>query len=145
MKVDGRCHCGNITFEAEVDPATVAICHCTDCQTLSGTAFGTVVKTMEGGFRLLSGKPNAYVRTAESGNRREHTFCPNCGTPIYAALVVEGPRVVSLRVGAVRQRDQMIPGDQYWGRSAQSWLGALPTTQKRETQPALDPRGGIVR
>jgi hypothetical protein len=27
MKIDGRCHCGNITFEAEVDPATVAICH----------------------------------------------------------------------------------------------------------------------
>jgi hypothetical protein len=55
MKIDGRCHCGNITFEAEVDPATVAVCHCTDCQTLSGTAFRTVVKTKEAGFKLLSG------------------------------------------------------------------------------------------
>jgi hypothetical protein len=39
MKIDGRCRCGNITFEAEVDPATVVICHCTDCQTPSGSAF----------------------------------------------------------------------------------------------------------
>ncbi|MEM7636825.1 MAG: GFA family protein, partial [Pseudomonadota bacterium] len=32
MKVDGRCLCGSVTFEAHVDPATAAICHCTDCQ-----------------------------------------------------------------------------------------------------------------
>jgi hypothetical protein len=47
MKIDGRCHCGNITFEAEVDPATAAICHCIDCQTLSGTAFRTIVKSLQ--------------------------------------------------------------------------------------------------
>jgi hypothetical protein len=39
MKVTGGCHCGHITYEAEVDPATVRVCHCTDCQKLTGTAF----------------------------------------------------------------------------------------------------------
>ena len=34
MKVDGRCHCGSSPYEAEIDPEKVAICHCTDCQTL---------------------------------------------------------------------------------------------------------------
>jgi hypothetical protein len=29
MKIDGRCHCGEITFEAEVDPDALNICHCT--------------------------------------------------------------------------------------------------------------------
>jgi hypothetical protein len=145
MKIDGRCHCSNITFEAEVDPATVAICHCADCQTLSGTAFRTIVKTTEESIRLLSGTPKIYVTTAESGNRREHAFCPNCGTPIYSRLVAEGSKVVSLRVGAIRQRDQMVPIDQYWFRSAQSWLSALPTVQRRETQPVLDPQGGFGR
>src|SRR5262245_4627881 len=38
MKVDGRCHCGYITYEAEIDPEKVMICHCTDCQTLTGSA-----------------------------------------------------------------------------------------------------------
>jgi hypothetical protein len=36
MKVDGACHCGEIAYQAEVDPNTVGICHCTDCQTLAG-------------------------------------------------------------------------------------------------------------
>ena len=145
MKVDGGCHCGNIRYEAEVDPATVVICHCTDCQTLSGSAFRTVVPTKQGSFRLLSGVPKVYVKTGESGNRREQTFCPNCGTPIYSGPVGDGAKVVSLRVGTVRQRDQMVPTDQYWFRSAQAWLSTLPTIKRRETQPVFDPRGGFGR
>jgi hypothetical protein len=34
MKIDGRCHCGYIAYEAEIDPENVLVCHCTDCQTL---------------------------------------------------------------------------------------------------------------
>ena len=45
MKIEGGCHCGGIRFEAEVDPAAVVICHCTDCQTFSGSAFRTVALT----------------------------------------------------------------------------------------------------
>ena len=37
MKIDGHCHCGYLTYEAEVKPEDAVICHCTDCQTLSGT------------------------------------------------------------------------------------------------------------
>ena len=36
MKIDGSCHCGYVTFEAEADPETTTICNCTDCQTMSG-------------------------------------------------------------------------------------------------------------
>ncbi|HET9046453.1 MAG TPA: GFA family protein, partial [Casimicrobiaceae bacterium] len=32
MHVQGRCHCGEIAYEAEIDPAGVSVCHCTDCQ-----------------------------------------------------------------------------------------------------------------
>ena len=34
MRIHGRCHCGFIAYEAEIDPEKVMICHCTDCQTL---------------------------------------------------------------------------------------------------------------
>jgi hypothetical protein len=39
MKVDGRCLCGFISVEAEVDPERLAICRRTDCQTATGNAF----------------------------------------------------------------------------------------------------------
>ena len=35
MKIDGACHCGEIRYEADVDPEKVALCNRTDCQWLS--------------------------------------------------------------------------------------------------------------
>jgi len=60
MKIDGRCHCGEITFEAEVDPEALRICHCTDCQTLSGSAFRANIPAPAEHFVLLSGTPKTY-------------------------------------------------------------------------------------
>ncbi len=39
MRIDGACHCGFITIEGEVDPEKTTICHCTDCQAGTGSAF----------------------------------------------------------------------------------------------------------
>ena len=39
MKIHGECHCGEVRYEAEIDPGLVSICHCTDCQILTGTAY----------------------------------------------------------------------------------------------------------
>lgn len=137
MKIDGGCHCGKIAFEAEVDPEGAFICNCTDCQTLSGAPFRVVVFTPENKFKLLAGTPKVYVKTAESGRKREQTFCPDCGTPIYSKAVVEGgtakggtkggaePGLLGIRVGAVHQRDQLVPRKQYYRRSAQRWLDTI--------------------
>ena len=38
-------------------------------------------------FVLRSGTPKSYVKTADSGNKRRHAFCGDCGTPIYACAV----------------------------------------------------------
>ena len=143
MHIDGGCHCGNIRYEAEVDPEKVVICHCTDCQTLSGSAFRTVLPTMPGTFKLLSGTPKVYAKTGDSGNQRDQTFCPDCGTPIYSAPTGAGGAAVGLRVGTIRQRDQLVPRDQYWFRSAQRWIQDLPTMTKRETQPVFDAKGSF--
>src|SRR5689334_6053529 len=134
MKIDGGCHCGFIAYEAEADPEMTGICHCTDCQTLSGSAFRSVVPTRQGSFKLRSGEPKIYVKTAESGTERQQAFCPNCGTPIYSTTVDQGPKVHSIRVGTLRQRNEFAPKLQYWFRSAQHWtddLGSIPKNEKQ--------------
>ncbi len=136
MKIDGACHCGAITYEAEIDPEKVAICHCTDCQVLSGTAFRMVVPVRDENFQLKSGELKIYIKTAESGNQREQTFCPDCGTPFYATSVGDGPRVFNLRTGSIRQRKQLVPKRQVWIRSAHDWLGGIgemPSLEKQGT------------
>ena len=135
MKIDGGCHCGNITYEAEIDPEKIAICHCTDCQTLSGTAFRTIAVAEEGSFKLLSGELKIYMKISESGRGRQQAFCPECGTPIFAAADEPSPTVHNIRAGSIRQRDQLVPKIQIWTRSEQPWLDQLPETRKIKTQP----------
>lgn len=134
MKIDGGCHCGLVTYEAELDPEKVVICHCTDCQVLSGTAFRTVGIVRREHFRLLSGEPKSYVKTGESGRQRAQTFCPECGSPIYATGVGDDTDFVNIRLGTARQRDRLPPKRQVWCRSAQPWLGDMDLAPKVEKQ-----------
>jgi hypothetical protein len=145
MKVDGRCHCGRITFTAEIDPDKAMICHCEDCQTLSGSAFRTVVPTQPGTFRLLSGEPTIYVKVGESGTPRQQSFCANCGSPIYSGTLDEAAagKVHSLRVGALRQRRAIVPKVQIWCRSEQPWLDQRGTMRRVDKQPQFGAGGAF--
>jgi hypothetical protein len=127
MKIDGSCQCGAITFEAEVDPQQASMCHCVDCQKFSGSAFRTSIRAQDGTFKILTGEPKVYVKTAESGAKRAQGFCPDCGSSIYATSVGDGPKSYNLRLGIVRQSRDLPPRRQIWYRSHQPWLGDLPS------------------
>ena len=121
MDVTGHCFCGHIQYTATIDESLVAICHCTSCQRNSGTAYGVVVNIVNDSFNLLSGELKSFESYADSGTLRSRTFCPECGTRIYAKSVGEGSPFVGLRVGTCDQRDQLVPNIQMWCRSAQPW------------------------
>ena len=121
MKISGGCHCGFIKFTANADPKTALICHCSDCQTLSSTAYRSIIQVKEDQFTLTNGDLKSYVKTAASGNQRPQDFCPQCGTQIYATSMSPYPRVLNLRLGCVDQRDEIIPQRQIWMNSAQPW------------------------
>jgi hypothetical protein len=134
VKVDGNCLCGHVTYEAEIDPEQIIICHCTDCQTHSGTAYGVVAGIVDEKFRLLSGGLKTYEKIADSGTVRALAFCPECGTRIHAKTVGEGSSFFGLRVGTVRQREQLKPRRQVWCRSAQDWVGDLNAIPRIDAQ-----------
>jgi hypothetical protein len=134
MRIDGGCHCGNLSYEAQIDPEKVGVCHCTDCQALTGSAFSLFVPVAKEAFRLR-GRPKTYVKTAESGNRRAQAFCPECGSRIYASAEKD-PQVFNLRVGTVRQRAQLKPKAQVWCRSALPWVMDLGTVKQHAKQAA---------
>jgi len=135
MKIDGACHCGYITIEGEADPDKVNICHCTDCQAGTGSAFRVSVPVPGTAFRM-TGEPTAYVKTtADSGNPRVQAFCPRCGSPIYSTSPGEGVQpAYMVRVGILRQRDQLAPRRQNWFRSARAWVTQLDALPKNEKQ-----------
>jgi hypothetical protein len=134
MRIDGSCHCGRLSYEADIDPDKVGVCHCTDCQTLSGSAFTTFVPVAKEAFRPR-GEPRIYVKTAESGNRRAQAFCPDCGTRLYASAEKD-PQVFNLRLGTVRQRAALAPKSQVWCRSALPWAMQLGAVKQHPKQAA---------
>ena len=134
MKIDGACHCGQITYECEVDPDQVEICHCTDCQMLSGSAYRTVVPALRGTFQIQTGVTKTYIKTAASGSKRAQVFCPECGTPIYSGPANDPEGFVGIRLGTVRQRNSLQPRRQYWCESAQGWVNALSSIPKDARQ-----------
>jgi hypothetical protein len=132
MQVHGSCHCANIRFEADVDPEQTSICHCTDCQNLTGSAFRVSVPAKEGSFRLTSGKPAIYVKTGDNGARRAQAFWPACGSSLYT-YAADKPDIYGLRVGCIAERQVLVPTVQKWCRSALRWtenIAAVPRQEK---------------
>jgi hypothetical protein len=129
MKIDGSCHCGYLTYEAEINPDHLGVCHCEDCQTFSGSAFREFAPALEGTFKLLSGEPKHYIKTAASGKEPAMVFCPHCGTHICSSSGGPESPFYGIRTGTAHQRNELHPRVQIFCRSAQDWvwdLGPLP-------------------
>ena len=135
MKIDGGCSCGAIKIEGEAEPEKTQICHCTDCQTSTGTAFRVSIPVPGATFKM-TGQPNIYVKTtADSGKPRVQAFCGTCASPIYSTTTGEGVQPsYTVRVGILRQRDQLMPRRQNWFRSARSLVLNLDAVPKNEKQ-----------
>jgi hypothetical protein len=125
MKIHGSCHCGQIIFEAQANPARAVLCHCTDCQMMSGSPYRSIVQVKEADFSLLAGEPKPYFKVGDSGNRRELSFCANCGSHLYATSVTEdvpkGQRTFGIRTGLLRELAQLPPQAQVWCQSKVAW------------------------
>lgn len=133
IAIEGSCHCGQVRYEAQVDPGRVTICHCTDCQALTGTAFRVSVSAEREQLRI-TGEPKVYVKVAENGNRRHQHFCGDCGSPLFASGEGEDSRTWNIRWGGIRQRDQLIPTRQIWRRSAPEWVCAFEGAPAETTE-----------
>ena len=135
MKVHGQCHCGAINYEAEVEVGTVNVCHCLDCQTLTGSAFRANIQAPAQGFHLLSGNPRRYTKTADSGAKRVHAFCEICGAPVYSCDP-EIPKTYSLRVGALNERALLgRPIRQIWTKRRLPWISNFEGVPEIDGQP----------
>ena len=132
MKVHGSCHCEQVRYEAMIDPESASVCHCTDCQKLSGSAYRFNVRAIEGTLRLLQGEPKTYVKIGSSGSRRAQMFCANCGSQLYVTDA-DHPGDYRLRVGCIEERAALTPKLQIWCRSALPWTQSIEGVEQRET------------
>ena len=82
----GSCLCGNITYECNAEPVVKAVCHCTDCQKHTSSAFSIVIGVPKSNFILQGDSIKNIPITTDSGNTKRYSFCDDCGTHIFSNI-----------------------------------------------------------
>lgn len=71
----GSCMCSAIEYEYTGEPMVTALCHCTDCQKWSGSAYTSNVVVPRKDFNVTKGSPKHYNIKGASGKMNDHVFC----------------------------------------------------------------------
>ena len=117
----GGCQCGNLRYEVRDEPLAVTVCHCTHCQSQSGSAFGMSFVVPREAFRVIAGEPRTWTTQADSGADKECVFCPECGVRIYNTLS-SMPKTLNIKPGTLDDRSGLQPALHVWLSSRQPWV-----------------------
>ena len=121
MTVGGGCRCGAVRYMLALDalPPTYA-CHCTDCQTWSGSAFSQQAVVAEDAIDV-SGPITIFELTSPSGRISRQRMCEICHTRIFNTNSAR-PGVAVVRAGTLDRSNELVVTAHIWTRSKQPWL-----------------------
>lgn len=120
VHIESGCLCGRVRYSADVEPAFVGLCHCTDCQRFSGSAFATVVG-MPASALTVTGSLRTFTKAGDSGRPMHRRFCPDCGSGVLDEADAL-PGIVMVNVGTLDDRSWVKPGSEIYCASAQPWV-----------------------
>lgn len=121
LPLTGGCQCGGLRYEVRAEPLSVYVCHCTECQRQSGSAFAMSAVVPRPALVYLSGRPKRCSRKADSGNTIDGDFCPDCGVRL-AHYPSANDKVAILKPGTLDDTRWLVPVGHIWTRSAQAWV-----------------------
>ena len=139
----GGCQCGSIRYELVGPPQMLYVCHCTDCQQQSSSAFGMSLRMNlhEIDFSQSEKPLQTWDTRGEDGVTKRCAFCPDCGTRIMHSSD-DPDEAVSIKAGSLDDTSQLRPVAHIWLRSAQPWIEFDPEKyhcfeQELENEDAL--------
>ncbi len=80
---EGGCRCGQVRFRISAPPLVTAVCHCTECQHMTGSAFSLSAAIPTEAFAVTQGEP------VEGGARTpglSHLHCPHCMSWLFTRM-----------------------------------------------------------
>ena len=134
MKIEGGCLCGKVSYSGDAEPIFMGVCHCSNCQKGSGTAFNVVVAvpkpaiTVQGSLKTFQGR-------GDSGKATYRRFCPECASPIAIEAEVM-PDVVMIPTGTLVDASWVKPAMQIYCDSAQPWVALGGGIQRFPKMPS---------
>lgn len=119
--VEGGCACGAVRYVLKASPLGIYTCHCTACQTLTGSAFSIGMSVLRTDFEVTKGELANWPRKADSGTVIPQRFCAQCGVRVFTEPP-GGPHSLTLRPGTLDDASWVHPVAAFYTRSAQPWV-----------------------
>ncbi|HEY5808241.1 MAG TPA: GFA family protein [Povalibacter sp.] len=128
--ITGGCLCGRVRYESQGAALFSVICHCRDCQRVSGSGGVPVMGVSKARFRV-TGEPAQFA--VEGGSRKQaiRHFCPDCGSLLFGTPEVI-PDTVTLYVGSLDDPNVFKPEHSMFVRDRPCWAridAAIPEYQ----------------
>ncbi len=119
----GGCFCRAVKYTVSDEPINVRVCHCQDCQRLTGSAF--FVRAL---FSRNSVTVTGAVDEIASSEDLLRNFCPKCGSLVFCWRKSRPDRL-AIALGSFDDLHGLRPSEQIWLRDKQPWIDlALPGT-----------------
>lgn len=126
---EGRCACGDVTYQFSCEPLSCYACHCTDCQTRSGAAFTLTVIVPLAEFSVTQGETVEFEHEI-----LKFVNCRRCGGRLWA-IWDPMPDFAFVAAGTLDDTTWVRPVAHLWTGSAQSWIGLNDDAATFEGQP----------
>ena len=125
MSMEGGCTCGAVRYRLNRKPMFVHCCHCTSCQTETGSAFviNALVESSE--VETLQGEPVPVMTPSESGRGQQIWRCPTCHIALWSNYGGAKDAIRFVRVGTLDAPAACPPDIHIYTRSKLPWV-ALP-------------------
>jgi hypothetical protein len=107
-KVTGGCLCGALRFTATGQPYRVGLCHCMDCRKSHGALFHASAIFPE----------TAVTITGIWHSYKDRSFCPTCGSPVFAHIEDE----IGINLGCLDEPSKFRPTYELWTIRREDWL-----------------------
>jgi hypothetical protein len=122
--LQGGCACGAVRYRLEDAPMVVHCCHCTSCQTETGSAFALNALIEADRVALLAGAPEPVMTPSESGRGQQIWRCPDCRVALWSNYG-GADALHFVRVGTLDAPAALPPDVHIYTRSKLLWV-ALP-------------------
>lgn len=129
----GRCNCGAVTASIAAEPVQTRQCWCLQCQ--KAAAGGPTHNAIFPANAVsLDGALGTWSYVASSGNTLTQSYCPSCGTPVFAQSSAR-PHMMTFRMGFLEEGHGLRPEMAIWTTDAPDWAVIDPALERHEGQP----------
>lgn len=117
-KLEGGCLCGTVAYMVEDNFTKLIVCHCTQCQQITGSAHASNLLTDPDNIIWLSGK-DQLIRYDDPERDFTKVFCSKCGSGL--PFVNKSRTHLIVPAGSLRQAPSFSSRENLFCSEQPSW------------------------